>query len=452
MNITRENIDNVNAVVKITIEKSDYEKTVDEKLKEYRQKANIPGFRPGRAPAGLIKKRFGKSVLLEEVNQMLSQNLTRYLMEEKLQILGEPLANEEHQKPIDWDKDENFEFAFDIALAPQIDVPLSEDDKIDFFTIQVSDEMIDQQVEMIASQMGQNKEVEEVKEKGLVRGDFVELNEEGEELEEGIRPQGVLLSIDLIKDEEIKKQFIGKKKDDVVTFDPVKAYDNRHEVGHMLNISHEQADELNSTFKFTITETLEFEKAELNEELYKKIYGEETEIKTEEDLRKQIKDEIAANLRHSSDQKFAIDARDALIDKVDPELPEAFLKRWLKVSNRNNDVTEEQIENDFDGFLKDLKWQLIKDFIIKKNELKVEEEEAFDFAKQVAQAQYSQYGIPNVPDDQLEAFAKMILEKQEEKDRLYNKLLEDKVINVVRENVSLEEKEVTQEEFKELTK
>ena len=450
MNITRENTDNVNAVLKITIEKPDYEPKVEEKLKEYRQKADMPGFRPGKAPLGLIKKRFGKSLLIEEVNTLLSQKLTSYLMEENLQILGEPLANEEQQKPIDWDKDENFEFVFDIALAPEIDIPLDEKEKISYYKIKVSDEMIDEQVEMIKSQLGENKDVDEVKEKGLVRGDFVQLDEEGNEIEGGIRPEGVLLAIDLIKDKDIQQEFIGKKKGDTVVFDPVKAYEDVHEVQHMLNISHEQAHDLNSEFKFTINEPLEFEKAELNEELYKKIYGEDTDIKTEEDLRKRLEKEMAANLVHSSEQRFAMDVRDTLIEKVNPELPEAFLKRWLRVANK--DVTEEQIENDFNGFLKDLKWQLIKDNLIKENELKVEEEEAFDFAKQLAQAQYAQYGIPNVPEDQLESFAKMILEKQEEKERLYNKLLEDKVVAVVKDKVSLDEKEVTQEEFTELSK
>lgn len=450
MNITRENTDNVNAVIKITIEKSDYESKVEEKLKEYRQKADMPGFRPGKAPIGLIKKRFGKSLLIDEVNTLLSQKLTGYLMEEKLQILGEPLANEEQQKPIDWDKDENFEFVFDIALTPDFEIPLDEKEKINYYKIKVSDEMIDEQVNMIASQMGENKEVDKVIEKGLVRGDFVQLDEEGKEIEEGIRPEGVLLAVDLIKDKDIQKEFIGKKKGDTIVFDPVKAYEDVHEVQHMLNISHEQAHDLNSEFKFTINETLEFEKAELNEELYKKIYGEDTEIKTEKDLRKRLEEELAANLVHSSEQRFTLDVHNTLLEKVNPELPEAFLKRWLRIANK--DVTEEQIENDFEGFLKDLKWQLIKEKLIKENELKVEEEEAFDFAKQLAQAQYAQYGIPNVPEDQIESFAKMILEKKEEKERLYNKLIEDKVVAVVKDKVSLNEKEVTEKEFTELSK
>lgn len=450
MNITRENIDSVNAVVKVLIEKTDYEKTVEETLKEYRQKSSIPGFRPGKAPIGLIKKRFGTSVMVEEINKMLSQNLTRYLVDEKLRILGEPLSSTEQQKPIDWDNDENFEFAFDVALAPEIEVPLDEKDKLDYFTIKVADDMIDQQIEMIQSQMGQNVDSEAVKEKDLSRGDFVELDAEGNEKEEGVRAEGVLLSVDLIKDEEIKKQFLGKQKGEVLVFDPVKAYQDRHEVGHLLKISHEQADELNSEFKFTITEILEFKKAELNEELYKKIYGEDTEVKTEEDLKKKLKEEIALSLLQSSDRKFATDVRDTLVEKIKPELPEAFLKRWLIESNR--DVTEEQIDKDFDGFLKDLRWQLIKDVIIKDNELKVEEEEALGFAKQLAHAQYSQYGIYNAPEDQLESFAKMILEKPEEKERLYNKLLEDKVIDVVKEKITLQEKEVTREEFEEMAK
>ena len=448
MNITRENIDNVNAVIKVLIEKADYEKTVADTLKEYRQKASIPGFRPGKVPVGLIKKRFGKSVLIDEVNKMLSQNLSKYLVEEKLNILGEPLPNEEQQKAIDWDNDENFEFTFDIALAPEVKVTLDKRNKYDYYKIAVSDKMIDEQVEMATQQLGENVPDDEVKEDSTVRGDFVQLDENGEEVADGIQPKGVLLAVDKMKDEEIKSSFIGKKKDDVLVFDPVKAFDNRHEVGHMLNISHEEADELNSEFRYTITEILKFEKAELNEDFYKKIYGEETDVKTEEDFRNKIKEEIATNLVQSSDHKFALDARDILVEKNDMELPEAFLKRWLLATNK--ELTEEQLENDFDSFIKDLQWQLIKDSIVKENELKVTPEETEDFAKQLAHAQYNQYGIYDIPEEQIESFAKMIMEKQEESERIYRKLYEDKVIDVVKDKVTLQEKEVSQEEFSEM--
>ena len=450
MNISRENIDDVNAVIKLLIEKADYEKEVAGKLKEYRQQASIPGFRPGKAPAGLIKKRYGTAVLVDEVNKLLSQKLSQYLVEEKLNILGEPLPNEDQQKAIDWEKDENFEFVFDIALAPEVNVALDKRSKYKYYKIAVSDEMIDQQVESAAMQLGQNVPVDVAVDNSSVRGNFVQLDAEGNEVEDGINPENVVVAVDMIKDEEIKKSFVGCKKDDIIIFDPVKAFENRVEIGHMLNISKEEAEVLNSEFRFTVTEILQFEKAELNEELFKKLYGEDTEVKTMDDFRAKVKDEIAANLVYSSDHKFAIDARDTLVEKSKLELPEAFLKRWLIAVNK--ELTVEQIENEFDAFIKDLEWQLIKDKIAGENDIKVTTEEADEFAKQMARAQYNQYGIYDIPDEQLDSFAKMLMEKPEEKERIYKKLYEDKVIAVVKEKVSIQEKEVSQKEFDEMMK
>lgn len=450
MNITRENIDDLNAVIKLLIEKEDYEQAVAAKLKEYRQQASIPGFRPGKAPAGLIKKRFGTAVVVEEVNKLISQNLSKHLVEEKLNILGEPLPNEDQQKDINWETDENFEFLFDIALAPEVNISLDKRSKYKYYNIAVSEEMIDQQVETASSQLGQNVPVDEAKDNSSVRGNFVQLDAEGNEVEDGIKPENVLLAIDMIKDDEIKNAFVGSKKDDIVIFDPVKAFENRVEIGHMLNISKEEAEVLNSEFRFTVTEILQFEKAELNEEMFKKLYGEETEVKTMEDFRARVKEEIASNLVYSSDHKFALDTRDTLVEKSKIELPEGFLKRWLIAINK--ELTLEQIENDFDAFVKDLQWQLIKDSIAKDNEVQVTPEETEDFAKQMARAQYNQYGIYDIPDEQLDSFAKMLLEKPEEKERILKKLHEDKVIAVVKEKVSITENEVSQEEFNEMMK
>ena len=450
MNITRENKDDVNAVIKLVIEKADYEKEVTSKLKEYRQKASIPGFRPGKAPAGLIKRRFGTALLVEEVNKLLSQKLTAYLVEEKLNILGEPLPNEEQQTSIDWENDENFEFSFDIALAPEVKVTLDKRSKYKYYNIAVSESMIDQQIENAAMQLGQNVPVVEAKDNSSVRGNFVQLDTEGDEVEEGIQPENVLLAVDMIKDEEIKNSFVGCKNDDIIIFDPVKAYENRTEVSHMLNISKEEAEELNSDFRFTITEILQFEKAELNEDLFKKLYGEDTDVKTEADFRAKVKEEIAANLSYSSEHKFALDTRDALVEKSKLVLPEAFLKRWLIAVNK--ELTEEQIENEFEPFIKDLQWQLIKDSIAKENEIKVTPEETEEFAKKLALAQFQQYGMYNIPDEQLNSYAKMMLDKQEEKERIFKKLHEDKVIAAIKEKVSVTEQEVTQEEFNELMK
>lgn len=450
MNINKENIDNVNVVIKLTIDKTDYEKQVADVLKDYRQKATIPGFRPGKVPAGLIKKKFGTAVLVEEVNKLISKNLSKFMIDEKLPILGEPLPNEEKQKAIDWEKDETFEFVFDIAVAPEVNVSLDKRKKYKYYKIAVSDEMISQQEEMAASQLGQNVPVELATDSSSVRGNFVQLDEEGKELEGGIAPDNVLLAVDMIKDEEIKNSFIGCKKDDIVIFNPVKAFENKAEVGHMLNIKPEEVETLESEFRYTVTEILQFEKAELNEDLFKKLYGEETEIKTIEDFRARIKQEIANNLVYSSDHKFTIDTRDTLVENTEMELPEAFLKRWLTAINK--ELTQEQIDNDFPSFILDLKWQLIKDNISKQNEIQVTPEEATEFAKKMAMAQYQQYGIHDVPEEQLESFAKMMLEKPEEKERIYKKLAEDKVIEVVKEKVTLEEEEISQEKFNELLK
>lgn len=450
MNITRENIDAVNAILKVGIEKADYEKTVADQLKEYRQKAVIPGFRPGKVPDSLIKRKYRIPVLVEEVNKLLSKKLSEYLVEEKLNILGEPLPNEEQQKNISWETDENFEFVFDIALAPEIDITLDEKTEIKYYKIAVSEEMIDQQAEMAQSQLGQNVPDDEVKDNSSVRGNFVQLNEAGEEVENGIRPEDVLIAIDMIKDDEIKKSFVGKKKDDVVIFDPVKAYENKTEVAHMLKIKPEEAEELNGNFSYTITDILRFEKAELNEDLFKKLYGEETDVKTNEDFRNRIKTEIEANLIHSSNHKFGIDTHNKLVEENNIVLPEAFLKRWLIAVNK--ELTVEQIEKEFDAFIDDLKWQLIKDAIGKENEIGVSTEETQAFATQMARAQYNQYGIFDIPEEQLESFAKMILEKPEEAERINKKLYEDKIVEAVKEKITIQEAEVSQEEFNEMMK
>ena len=450
MNITRENIDAVNTVLKVAVEKADYEKTVADQLKEYRQKAVIPGFRPGKVPDSLIRRKYRIPILVDEVNKLLSKNLSQYLVDEKLHILGEPLPNGEQQKTINWETDENFEFAFDIALAPEINISLDKNNEFKFYKIAVSEEMINQHVEIARSRLGENVPDEEIKENSSVRGDFVQLNESGEEIEQGISPMDVLIAIDRIKDDEIKTNFVGKKSGDVIIFDPVKAFENRHEVRHMLKIKQDEADVLNSNFKFTINKILRFEKAELNEDLFKKLYGEETDVQSIDDLKNRIKLELETNLMYSSNNKFAKDAHDKLQEIANIELPKAFLKRWLIAVNK--ELTVEQVEKEFDAFISDLKWQLIKDAVIKENAIMVTPEETKSFAIQMARAQYNQYGIFDILDEQLESFAIKILEKPEENERIYKRIYEEKVIQTVMGKVTLLETEVSQEEFNKMSK
>jgi trigger factor len=450
MKITKENIDDLNAVIKVLIEKSDYEKNVADKLKDYRKKATLPGFRPGFVPAQLIQKRFGKSILAEEVNQLLSQNLYGYFREQNLSILGEPLPNETIQKPIEWDTDQDFEFVFDIAMAPHVEIVIDKTKVFPYYRIKVTDEMINSQIDNLLNQLGTNVPAEEIKEKSLVKGDFVQLDDSGNEIPGGICPAGVSLATDLINDELVRSGFLGKKAGDSIIFDPVTAFGNRHEVGHMLNISHEEAEKLNSQFRFTILEVMDFIPAEINEELFKKIYGENIELKTIDDFRLKISEEIASSLAYSSDQKFAIDTRTKLLSENNFNLPETFLKRWLKVSGK--DVSDEEIEKDFSPFLTDLHWQLIKNSITHANNIVVEEEEVKDFAWQMARAQYNQHGIYEVADEHLERLARMILEKEDEKEKIYRRISENKVIQVVKNQAEIEFLEVTREEFAEMMK
>ncbi|HOY50335.1 MAG TPA: trigger factor [Prolixibacteraceae bacterium] len=448
MKITRVESDKGYSVVTVVVEPVDYEKSVAEKLREYRMKASLPGFRPGKVPASLIQKRFARPVLAEEVNNLLSHNLTNYLQEEKLSILGDPLPSLDHQKPINWETDTSFEFVFDIAVSPEVSVDLSATKAFDYYRIVVDEKMVDENLESVRMNFGTNEEAEVVEEKSSVRGDFVQLDGNGEKLEGGVTAEGVLIAVDLMKEEEARQALIGKKSGDMVVFDPVAVFQNRHEVGHMLNISHEAAEELSGNFSFTVRSVLNFRKADLNDELYTKIYGPDSGIATEEEFRSRLATEIAAQLAHSSDQKFAFDARESLVSDVQFDLPETFLRRWLREVNK--EMTDEQIDKDFDGFLKDLRWQLIKNKLIRDHEINVTEEEVTDMARTIAVSQFRQYGINDLPAEMLENYVKQILGKEEDRERLVRRLFEDKVFAVIREKGTIAEKEVSSDEFSKL--
>jgi len=445
MNITRENIDELNAIVTVSIEKNDYEATVNDVLKSHRKKANMPGFRPGMVPAGLIKKMYGKAALAEEVNKLLSNSLNDYIHAENLNVLGEPLPNNEKQLPINWETDADFSFVFDLGLAPDITVNLDKQTTITYYNILAGEEIVNKQLDAYAARLGENKVVDVAEEKDTIRGNFVQLDEEGNELEGGIKAEKVVIAIDIMKDEEIKASFLGAKAGDVIVFDPVKAYDNQHEVGHMLNISHEEAEKLTGNFSFTVIEVLHFEKAELNQDLFTKIYGEESGIATEEEFKARIKTEIEENFVQSSDYKFAIDSRDALLKEIQFSLPEAFLKRWIKTTNQK--MTDEQIESDFDNFMIDLKWQLIKERIVKDNDLKITEEDVRSLAKEMAAAQFRQYGLNNVSEEHLENYAEHMLKNEEERRKLVSRKQEDVIVAAIKDKVTLDNQEISYEAF-----
>ncbi|HAN19982.1 MAG: trigger factor [Bacteroidetes bacterium GWC2_33_15] len=448
MNITKENINNVNALLKVNVTKDDYTEKVETQIKEYKKKARIDGFRPGKIPEGLVRKMYGKAILVDEVNKIMSDSLTKYLIDEKLNILGEPLPSREHQKTINFDTDTEFEFVFDIALAPQIEINLSKKDKIPFYDIKVDDKILDSQIDNYSRRFGEFKDVEEATTMEMLTGNFIQLDENNAPVEAGISTEQVKITIEYIKDTEIKNLFAGKKVGDKVIFDLRKAYPSDTEISSMLRIDKEKAKELTGNFEFAINQIQRFEKAEINQELFDKAFGEGT-IKSEKEFKEKLIAEVKENFIKESDYRFMFDAKDKLVSKINPELPSEFLKRWLLEINKGK-FTAEQIELEYPVFEEDLKWQLIKDQIIRNQDIKVDEQEVLSLAKEVTAAQFMQYGLNNLPDEHLENYAKEILKKDSERKKLYEKKLEDKVVAFVKDSVKLDTKEITTDEFQKL--
>jgi len=448
MKISKTSVDDLNVVVKVTIEKPDYEATVNETLKDYRKKANMPGFRKGMVPAGLIKKMYGKAALAEEVNKLLSRELTKYIADENLNILGEPLPSETQQEPIDFQNGADFEFAFDLGLSPEINLDFEKIGKLPYYEIKVDEQLIDSQIESYANRFGQNVPADVVGEKETIIGNFARLDEEGNVVEGGIAPENVQMAVQLIKDEAVQKLFIGTSVGDVLKFNPRVALANDHEVTHLLKVKDDQIETVDADFNFTINTINTFVPAEVDETLIKKIYGEDTEVKTVEDLRLKTHTDLKSNLLYSSNYRFLVDAKEALTNAAALQLPEKFLKRWLVETNEK--VTAGQIEEEFDSFRKDLEWSLIKSKLGKENGIRIEEADLIVMAREMALMQFQQYGMSNVPEEYLDNYANSILQNKEQKQKMAEKKIEDKVLEVIKEKAHLDFKEVTQKEFDDL--
>lgn len=452
MNITKTNIDDVNAVVTLTVEKADYAERVERILKDYRKKANVPGFRPGKVPASMINKMYGKAVLLDEVNKIMSEELTNYLTTSDFQVLGDPLPSDE-QQTIDFDSQEDFEFKFDIGLAPVIDITLSKKDKIKYYEIAVDEDVINKQIDHIASRYGEQKPVDSAEEKDLIRGNFTELDAQGNALEGGIVAESVVVSPERVQDKKVKKALLGEVKGKTVVMNVKKSFENDTDIASMLSIEKEKVADLTSDFSFTVTEIMHFEKAELNQDLFDKVYGEGA-VATEEEFKNKISEELKINFASNSDYKFSVDAKEKITSKIkDAVLPETFLKRWITLSNKENDkVTPEQIEEEFPLFLDDLRWNMAKGDIAKKLDIKLEEADVLNYAKNVARSQFAQYGMNNVPDQYIENYAREMINNKEQSRGISEKAFELKVLEAVKEVVKLDVEKVTMDEFNKLFK
>ncbi|MEI6678702.1 MAG: trigger factor [Mariniphaga sp.] len=448
MKISKTSIDDLNLVVRIAIEKQDYAATVNETLKDYRKKANLPGFRKGMVPTGLIKKMYGKAALADEVNKLLSHELTKYITDQNLNILGEPLPSATEKPTMNFDSEDDFEFVFDIGLIPEINVDFDKIGKLPFYEIAVDDQLIDNQINDYANRFGEKVSAEVVGEKETVIGDLVQLNAEGIVIEGGITALNVQFGVQLIKDEVIKNIFLGAKESDILKFNPRVALANDHEVAHLLKIKEEEIESADSDFNFTINTINSFVPAEIDESLIKKIYGEDTEVTTVAELRQRIQTEMKSNLLYSSNYRFLVDAKEAITTFVSMKLPEDFLKRWLVETNEK--VTIEQIEEEFGSFRKDLEWTLIKSKLVKENDLRVDESDIAAMAREMALMQFQQYGMSNVPDEYLDNYANSILQNKEQKQKMAEKKVEDKVLELIKERASLDFKQVSQKTFDDL--
>ena len=445
MKITFDCPDKINGVLTMTVEPADYQVKVEKTLKDYRKKAQVPGFRPGMVPMGMIKKQYGTAVKADEVNRLLGEKLYEYVRENKIQMLGEPLPSEK-QQPQNFEKDEELTFVFDIAVAPEFKVALSGKDKIAYYTITVDDKLIDQQVQMYASQGGEFVKADVFSGNDTITGDLRQLDEKGNTLEGGITTESGMIMPAYIKDDKQKRLFDGCKSGDIITFNPKKAYpDNDAEVAALLKVKKEEIADVNSDFSFQVTEIRHFQPAEVDQKLFDRVFGEGT-VTSEKAFREKIGEQLKAQFVGSSDYKFMQDVRAHLEKKVGKlEFPEALLKRVMLQNNKDKDA--DYVEKNFDGSIKELAWHLIKEQIVAAQEIKVEDADVKRVAMEAVRAQFAQYGMSNVPDDVLENYAEEQLKNRENIDGFVDRAVDLKLTEKLKTVVKLDEKSVTLEEF-----
>jgi trigger factor len=447
MNITKENIDDLNAVLKVKIEKADYEDKVETVLKDYRKKATIKGFRPGMVPIGLIKKMYGRAVQIDEINKVVTDNIQKYLADEKLEILGDPLPKADEQETIDFDTQTEFTFSFELGLTPEVELKLSKKNKVNQYEIIIDEKMKKDYLENYTRRYGELRKAELTEEKDVIKGKIEAIDNKGNLIPEGPSVDDTSLGIDIIKDNKIKEDFIGKSIGESIDFDIKKAYPNDTEIAGILHKKKEEVENLEGNFRFTVNDISRFFPAEVGQELFNKIFGEGV-VNSEEEFMKKIEEEIAVNLRRESDFKLMMDIKALAMEKTDFQLPEDFLKKWLLRVNEK--TTGEQIEKEFDSFRKDLKWQLIRNKVARDNEVKITEEELQKEAENITRYQFQQYGLFYATDEQIANYAKETLKRDEDAKRIADKILEEKVLVFMKEMVKLENKDVTVEEFNKL--
>ena len=445
MKVSFENPDKINALLSITVEEADYKADVEKTLKDYRKRANIPGFRPGQAPMGMIKRQYGESVKMDALNKLIGKTLQDYITENKVRMLGEPLASEK-QEAQDLSKEAPYTFMFDIAVAPEFDIALDEKDTITYYDIKADDALIDRQVESIASRAGNYVKSETFGEKDMMRGDLRELDAEGNTKEDGITVEAAVLMPAYFKSEDQKKLFEGAKAGDIVTFNPSKAYEGGEtEVAALLKIKKEELAGHEGDFSYQITDIEHFENHAIDQELFDRTFGEGV-VKSEEEFRAKIAADLQKELVMDSDFKFLKDVRAYAENKVGQlTYPDALLKRIMLQNNK--DKGADFVDQNYEASLKELTWSLIRNRLVEQAGVKVNDDDVKAVARETARMQFAQYGMTNVPEEYIDRYADDLLKKQETVDNIVERAIDKQLVASLKGVVKLKKKKISLDDF-----
>ena len=444
MIITRENVDALNATLQVKITADDYSDKVKNALEKYRKTAKIPGFRPGNVPMGMIQKQYGKTVLAEELNKLANDGVYNFITENKIEILGNPIPKSDAEVKGDFNAPSDFEFTFEIGLSPTIDMSKAMNGKFDYTTIKVDAKLIDQQVEDLRRRYGKLSSVETAEDKDMILGVFNELEADGSKKENGIS-NSTTISLEFLKEKSASKLLLGKKIGDSFELDPTSVSKDAKDKSTLLGISEEAVAELNSKFEFTITDIKRMEMAEMNAELFGKLF-QEGEVNSEEDLRNRVKTDMEQMFSKDADKLLTRNVFNTIMEKTNVDFPSAFLKRWIRMTNEKP-VTEGEIEQDFEAYLQSLKWQMIQTKIFKDNDIQLSQIEVLEHTKELLRGNYAQYGIPAPDDKELIETAARLLQNKEQASGIYDQLAEQKLTNFFKANVTLNNKSVSYDEF-----
>lgn len=447
MNITQEKIDSLNSLVNVSIKPEDYLERVEKAIKTQAKKAKLPGFRAGMVPPSHIKKMYGKSILVEEVNSLLSDSINKYITDNKIDILGQPLPKVDESKEFAWDYTDEFEFQYELGLAPEFQLDFSDKDSIPHYQIKIDSETLESRVKNIRKSYGKMTNPEVSSEEDVLFAELVQLSPDGSVFEGGISSTGSV-RLDLVKDEEIKKSLVGLKKGDVVEFDIQKAFENdAFQVSKVLNISEEDAKDLASKFQLTVKNVNRLEESDLNQEFFDKLFGPST-VTTEEQFREKITAELESMMVQNAEQRLQNDIVKYGVGKYEMQLPDEFLKRWLKATNQN--LTEEDLQKGYEDFANNLRWTLVENKIIKENSIELKYEDVFQTAKSRLDAQFKMYSPQPLPEEQLAEYTVQFLQNKENANKIFEEVKAQKVFDYLKSVITLDRQEIEYNKFLEL--